>query len=284
MENALNEAVNAEETKPAPEPVETASKGEAPVSGDNTPEGADKPAKTFSQEEVDKLIGKRLAREERKWQRERDRAIAQTAREQQPAPKAQEPANKPVPDSYKSTEEYLEALTDWKAEQKITAKLSERDRAEREARARREAEEASAEYREREEAARDKYDDFEEVAYNPKLSISDVMADTIQASEQGAELAYYLGKNPKEAARIAALKPFLQAKELGRLEAKLADAPAAPAKKPSSAPEPIKPVAPKGGSQPVLDTTDPKSLEKMGTSAWIKADRERRLRQASGTR
>ena len=64
-------------------------------------------------------------------------------------------------------------------------------------------------YHDKEEAARDKYEDFEQVAYNPKLPITDVMAQTIQASDNGPDIAYYLGTNPKEADRISRLQPFL---------------------------------------------------------------------------
>ena len=80
-------------------------------------------------------------------------------------------------------------------------------------------------YHEREEDARGKYDDFDQVAYNPQLRITDVMAQTIQSSEVGPELAYHLGTNPKEADRISRLAPLAQAREIGRLQAKLAAAP-----------------------------------------------------------
>jgi hypothetical protein len=79
-------------------------------------------------------------------------------------------------------------------------------------------------YHEREEEARGKYDDFEQVAYNPKLPITNVMAETIQSSDIGPELAYYLGSNPKEAERISACRPFA-GKEIGKIEAKLASDP-----------------------------------------------------------
>ena len=132
-------------------------------------------------------------------------------------------------------------------------------------------------YHEREEKARDKYEDFEQVAYNPRLPITQVMAETIQASDIGPEMAYYLGSNPKEADRIARLSPFLQAKEIGKIEAKLAENP--PVKKSSSAPTPISPVTPRGGNARVLDTTDPRSIKEMSTSEWIEAERQRQIRK-----
>ena len=276
QENALADA-NA-----APNAGETASPAEAPVSGGEQPKQAEtveapKP-RVFTQDELNAEIGKRLAKAERKWQRERDQAIAEavakTTRPQEPAKPAA--SEKPNPDSFKTTEEYLEALTDWKVDQRVKAEAESREKAQRETRRNEEAAQLSAEYRKREEAAKSKYDDFEDVVYDPRLPITDAMLATIQQSDSGAELAYYLGKNPEEAARIARLSPFLQAKELGRLEAKLPSEP--PAKKTSSAPAPIAPVKPKGDGGHV-DTTDPKSLEKLGTSAWIEAERQRQRRE-----
>jgi len=132
-------------------------------------------------------------------------------------------------------------------------------------------------FHEREEEARSKYDDFEQVAYNPKLPITDAMAQTIQASEVGPDMAYYLGSNPKEADRISRLSPLQQAKELGKIEAKLSDNP--PVKKTSNAPAPIAPITARSSGSPALDTTDPRSLKTMSTSEWIEAERQRQVRK-----
>ena len=110
------------------------------------------------------------------------------------------------------------------------------------------------------------------------------MAETIRASDIGPEIAYHLGSNPKEAERIARLSPYLQAKEIGRIEAKLADAP--PVKKTSSAPAPIRPVTARASTSGVTDTTDPRSTQSMSTSEWIEAERKRQMAkwQAQRTR
>ena len=99
------------------------------------------------------------------------------------------------------------------------------------------------------------------------------MAETIRASEAGPDVAYYLGSNPKEADRISRLTPYLQAKELGKIEVKLATDP--PVKKTSSAPAPIAPVTARGNNGKSLDTTDPRSVKLMSTSEWIEAERNR---------
>jgi hypothetical protein len=74
--------------------------------------------------------------------------------------------------------------------------------------------EATAEFRQR-------VSDFDSVAHNPNLTVTPVMADAIRESSKGAEIAYYLGKNPAEAAQIAGLPPVSQATAIARLETRL---------------------------------------------------------------
>jgi len=212
-----------------------------PETVENAPVVADeqKESRVFTQEELDAAIGKRLAREQRKWEREQTQrqAEAQTLRA---------PAYIPPVDQFESPEAYADALAYKKAEELI----AQRDQA-------RQQSEILETYHEKEEEARSKYDDFEQVAYNPKLSITTVMAQSIQASEVGPEVAYYLGANPKEADRISRLAPILQAKEIGRIEAKMASDP--PVRKTTSAPAPISPVTARSSGAPAYDTTDPRS-------------------------
>ena len=132
-------------------------------------------------------------------------------------------------------------------------------------------------YHDKEEEIRAKYDDFEQVAYNPNLPITTVMAQTIQASDIGPEVAYHLGANPKEAERISRLSPILQAKEIGKIEAQLAANP--PVKKTSNAPAPISPVSARSSGTPSYDTTDPRSIKSMSTSEWIEAERLRQVKK-----
>ncbi len=132
-------------------------------------------------------------------------------------------------------------------------------------------------YHDLEEEARTKYDDFEQVAYNPKLPITNVMAETIQSSDIGPELAYYLGSNPKEADRISRMTPLGQAKEIGKIEAKLVSTPLI--KKTTSAPAPISPVTARSAGVSAYDTTDPRSTKTMTDSQWIEAERKRQIKK-----
>lgn len=257
------------EVDSAPAPEVTATPEAAPDAPEvaASPEESKPAEKTYTQAEIDEMISKRLAREQRKWERQ------QQAKAAEMQPKAAAPKELPAVDQFESPEAYAEALAVQKAEELLRHREVQRQQA-----ALREA------YHEREEQAREKYDDFEQVAYNPKLPITDVMAETIQASDLGPDLAYWLGSNPKEADRIARLSPLLQAREIGRIEAKLAADPA-PTKKASSAPSPITPVTNRAASA-AFDTTDPRSTKTLSVSEWIEAERARQIRkmQASTNR
>ena len=234
---------------PAPTPEVTAE----PVVEVQAPEVPEATPKTFSQEELDAAIGKRLAREQRKW--ERERAVQPVA-----------PQVPVTPEQFASNEDYVEALAEQRAEQK----LAEREQ-------RKQQTEILNAYHDKEEEVRAKYDDFEQVAYNPNLPITTVMAQSIQASDIGPEVAYHLGANPKEAERISKLSPIMQAKEIGKIEAQLAANP--PIKKTSNAPSPISPVTARTTGSPSYDTTDPRSIKTMSTSEWIEAERLRQMKK-----
>ena len=103
------------------------------------------------------------------------------------------------------------------------------------------------------------------------------MAETIKASDMGPDLAYWLGTTPKEADRISRLSPLLQAREIGKIEAKLAASP--PVKPTTSAPAPITPVTARASGNPSYDTTDPRSTKTMSASEWIEAERARQMRK-----
>jgi hypothetical protein len=243
------------ETTAAPEPAEFQTPEEQPAE----PEAS----KTFTQEELDAIVGKRLAREQRKWEREQAQRISEQQAWQQSADI--------VPEQFETYEDYAEALAERKAQE-----LLNRREAEQQQRAYLEA------YHDREEVARDKYDDFEQVAYNPNLPVTEAMARAIQASEIGPDVLYHLGSSPSEAARISRLDPILQAREIGKIEARLGAEP--PVKRTSNAPAPIAPVTARSQGTPRYDTTDPRSVKSMSTSEWIEAERLRQIKKYEAQR
>ena len=254
------------EADSAPEQVATAAP-DTEVQMPETAESANEQTeeKKFTQAEIDAMISKRLAREQRKWEREQQAKLAET--QARPAT----PKELPPVDQFESPEAYAEALAFRKAEELLAQRELQKQKAE-----------LRNAYADREEQSRDKYEDFEQVAYNPQLRVTDVMAETIKASDIGPDLAYWLGSNPKEADRISRLSPLLQAREIGKIEAKLSAEP--PQKKTSSAPAPISPVTARAANPGVIDTTDPRSIKTMSASEWIEADRRRQIAKMQALR
>jgi hypothetical protein len=217
---------------------------------DSTPEStadeaqAEKQTKTFTQDELDAIVKKRLAKESRRIERVAAlEAENRMLRERmQPPPQErtnQPPSGAPRPEQFQDYESYVEALTDWKVDQKLTA---QQQRAAQE-RAARDAQEQSAKVREKLSAASSKYEDFEDVALSPDTPITQAMAHAIIESDVSADLAYYLGTHVDEAAQIARMSPVGQVRALAKLEEKLtASAPT------SKAPKPISPIG--GKSSP----------------------------------
>jgi hypothetical protein len=253
------QAAEAEATSETPSPIETdsetASDSETPddttqdqESEGDTPE--DKPGKSKGgfQRRIDKLT--RASAEQREHISRLEARLADANRQpaatnQEQAP-AQNSGARPVVSEFNTYEEYVEALTDYKVTQRETA------RSEAEQRKAAEAELAAKQtsYQERVTAARDKYEDYDDVLDGAKnLQISRAMQEAMFESEQGADIAYHLAKNPKEATRIAQLSPLAAAREIGKLEVKLtADRQPEPAKsqtarKTSKAPEPVTPIS-----------------------------------------
>jgi hypothetical protein len=247
------------EVDSAPAPEVTATSENAEI---QTPEVLKVTEKEYSQEELDDIFNKhfhkRMSREQRKWEREQQQRLAETQIVKAPSTASV--------DQFESPEAYAEALAYQRAEELIAKREAAKQQSQ-----------ILESYQEREDAIRDKYDDFEQVAYNPKLPITNVMAETIQSSDIGPELAYYLGTNPKDAERISRMTPFAQAKEIGKIEAKLSDNP--PVKKTTSAPAPISPVTARSSGSPAFDTTDPRSTKTMTDSQWIEAERKRQMKK-----
>jgi hypothetical protein len=254
MNDEVLEVLEVLADEPAPESLDTVS-----TATEETQPGQPEEQKerSFTQAELDAQIGKRLAREQRKWEREQQQRMTEA-----------QPSNDALSvDQFESPDAYAEA----RAEQIASQRLAEREQN----RVQNEIVEA---YHDREEDARTKYDDFEQVAYNPNVRITDVMAETIQSSDIGPDLAYYLGSNPKEAERISRLSPLMQAKEIGRIEAKVASEPPK-TKRTTQAPAPIAPVKAGGANTATYDTTDPRSTKTMSATEWIDAERARQAKK-----
>lgn len=228
-------APEAPAAQPAPEIESTADQSPAPE-GESTPEVV--PEKTFTQAELDKIIQKRLHTESRKAERE---AQAREARIQQEVaerfsrlqPQTPQKTGEPVPESFKDYESYIDALTEYKVEQKMSG-IHQQTEAQRQNEFRRQQ---AATVLPKLKTAMEKYPDFKDVATSFDGAPEPMQAAMLKSKHTG-ELYYYIGSNPDELDRISALDPVDQVWAIKELEAKLTASPS-----PTKAPPPIVPNA-----------------------------------------
>lgn len=247
-----------------------------------------KPAETprnYSQAEVDEIVGKvkknsrmKLAEARRDidtFKRMAFERQQQQYQQTQPQPQAQ--AEPKLEDFNNDWDSYQRAVARREAEKFANERESTRRQEEARNQAIRDFQQARTLYSEREVKAREKYEDYDEVALG-NTPISDAMAQAIIHSEIGPDIAYFLGQNRAEAQRIYGLRPERAITEIGKIEAKLEamaqSASQTPAKKPSNAPAPIEPVAGKTANA----TDEPSERDDMAT--WIR----KRNRQVHGPR
>jgi hypothetical protein len=228
------------------------------------PETETPPAKTYSQEDFDKVIARERHRAEKRAERAGyDRAMREAAERrltelQTPVLEAPQGDGRPTQDKFQTFDAYMEALTDWKVDQKIQGvgrKASEQ-------REQQEAQRQADEVRSKLAPAAEKYEDFEEVVLRDDLPITRDMAEAIlELGSPGHDVAYHLGTHPKEAARIAGLGRIAQIKEIDKIAATLTKPP-----EPTKAPAPI---VPNSGNAPVE-----KRLEEAGYEDFVKIRRK----------
>jgi len=215
------------------------------------------------QKRIDKL-NKRVSEKEQELEYWKAQALkaSSTPAVQAPTdtPKPVAAEGKPKPESFETHAEYVEALTDWKTDQKFkehTQKLEQ-------SRIESERAKVNQTHNERVKAFAEKTADFHEMLENlESVPRSAALEAIIVSSENGPELLYELAKDPEEAKRIALLNPLAAAKELGRIEARLSSATIKkPESKTTKAPQPLTPV--KGGGAASI----PKSLDEAANSSF----------------
>lgn len=179
-----------------------------------------------------------------------------------------EPSEKPRPkeEDFEKYDQFIDALTDWKVDQKLEAQSKEVQEKEIDGR----TAEAEKEFKGKLDEGRERYSDFEEVAMDVNVPITQGMVQILHETENPADIAYYLGKNRKECRTIANMTPFQAAKVIGKIEAEikieLEKKPPVilkPEKKVTSAPTPIKTI----GSREVV-TKDPEKMTQPEYEAW----------------
>jgi hypothetical protein len=165
---------------------------------------------------------------------------------------------KPNPESFETHSEYVEALTDWKLDQKEASRRAEEEKS----KVLSEQEKLYKAHLEREKSFIDKTDDYADVLedVNYLQDATPALQQLIVSSDNGPEIMYELAKNKAEYERINKLPPLALARELGRLESKIiskaSDDKKPEPKKLTSAPKPIDPVS-KGKGTVAKSIDDP---------------------------
>lgn len=188
-----------------------------------------------------------LKRTERELEKLR-RQPETTSQQQQQSQRTDAVGPKPVADNFDTYEEYIEALTDWKQDQRDAARRQEEQRV-RHATLQRQVDEQVS----------------KAIAKDPKFLekgfIPEGLVPFLEDASNLTDFAYYFGENPHEVHRIFSgdMSPYQIAREIGKLEAGFANKP--PQKSQTKAPDPTKPVGSK--------ETPAKNPEDMTTAEWI---------------
>ena len=245
-----NETVSTETVQTTEQPPEaTAQEAESP------PVKTTEPAPQSDEDHVRKRIDKIV------WQREEARREAEywrnkAAQPTKPEAETADPTKPNVNDpKFKSYDEYTEALTEWKVEQRIQKARDEFNHRSQKER----MSETIQTFNERAEVVREKFPDYDELF--ERAVISEAMAPAIMDSEQGPELVVYLSKNPDVARKIYRLSPMQAAREIGKIEANLDNL--LQTKTVTNAKPPLRPVKPSGEVPDGLD-------DKLDIKEWTK--------------
>lgn len=244
------------ENTPVQEEQNPSTEGTVDAEGENGSE-----PRVFTQEELNEIVQKRVAKERVATER---RIMAEI--EQRKIVEA--PIDDLFIEYFDSPEDYAEAYALRKQEIAENAKKHAELVAT-----------ALVPFFEQEEEAKEKYEDYEAVTRADDLKISDTMFDAITRVSNGPDVAYHLGKNKELSAEIAGLKSVAeQVFKIRELSDKLKTSP--DAQKPhSKAPDPVTPVSGRSTGAKVIDTTDPRSVEHLSTAEWIAAENARELKK-----
>jgi hypothetical protein len=225
-----------------------------------------KPPKTFSQEEVDALIQKRLVKEARRSERVMAQKLAEIQGQQKPV--TPEPKREDFANDEAHQRAQLDHVIRTKAEEIAAQRVNE-------TLAKQQQQTAVQKFWERADDVADRFPDFQSAVSDPTLPLTQSMADFAFESEVGPELVYHLSKNRGKASSIAQMGPMQAARALMTLESELK---AKPKAQPSRAPDPINPVGNRGSAsrssmpsdEDDVDTWRRKETERMRRAGLIR--------------
>ena len=161
---------------------------------------------------------------------------------------------KPTMAQFANVEDYVEAVADWKLQQREQSLQQQKEIEQRQS--------ISSKVNDIYSKA-EKVEGFDRDVFD-SLPLPDAAAWTIMESDKPELIMAHLVKNPDLAERIASLSPARQAAEIGKLEDKLSTAKEVKANV-SKAPEPIKPIGQQGSA-----TKDPADMTDSEFAQWRK--------------
>ena len=164
---------------------------------------------------------------------------------------------RPKPDGFETVEDYEDALYGWydaKRESKVSAIAQEEN-----------FKKTLSAFNEGAAPVRLEHPDFDEVTAHPVFT--DSMRKAIFNMDNGALVAYELGKNPGLAEKVKLLSPEKQIYEMGKLERKLLLVQKGRTK--SNTPDPFSPITGRATSK--------KDPDKMDIKEWMEWDKQRTM-------
>jgi len=276
MTDETDQALPESGSIPASETPETES-----VAPDTTPDVAEVEDQPEAQEKAKKPFSERISevvreRNEARMaleaeRRRTDQLVELMAQQRQAAPEP-EPVPPTLEDFQYDEGKYRAAVIDYAQKQATVAARAEIQQWQAQ-----QAQQAKAQsFKAKEAEFATATEDYADAVYDPSLPITAAMAEVIQESDVGPQLAYHLAKNRAVAESLSKLPERAMAREIGRLEAKLS----APAPRPvpvtKAPPPPPKIEANEPGTS--VKTTDPDS-DRLSDDEWFKAEIKRLVRK-----
>ncbi len=219
------------------------------------------------QKRIDKLTREKYEREARVAELERK---LQEISQQQAQPAVQQTQQrvegKPRLDQFQNYNDYVEALADWKFEQRqIQAQAEAAQRAQMEAAQRQQEElrEKVESYKERVASTVEKYADWDEVT-KKNVIVPEAASMAIIESENGPDVTYYLGKHPEVIEELHDLTPVQQISRIAAISYEIAHPGSRRVQ--TKAPAPVQPVG--GSSQGT--TMPPEPTYKDYRNKWLR--------------
>lgn len=242
-------------------------------SKDEAVESKDEPVELTDTDKVKLAMQKRIDRQTAKYKRmeeehQKAQAEIETLRSTQEQ-NAPENDGQPQEEDFDTVDEWLEAQSDWRAEQKFNNRIKEQEELKLEQAHQREFEARQTQFNERINEFKADFPDYSEreVLFNDTVedlvekhgnsATLQVLSDYIMQSESAPSIIYELGENADLASDLAVMKPMQALEEIVKLKLSVQNRKPEKAK---SNPKPIKPLNSTGRSSKTLDDMSPDEL------------------------